>query len=390
VTTEPSAFNTNTNETDTTELRRPIIDGLSLVDNGNVVKRIQYLRDKYEIISPDEMHLLVDPTDVGSIAEAKFARKAIRLEGWRNALVLFPLMVTWFSLGLAAIAYAQSIAINAKLVAQPFLKQWAEGFPAITTISFGFLQIPLTLKGFRLFTFGEIALLDFVLLLILLFITLRVQQMELRARNKAAEITEWLEEELYELSKESLVRSLGPGPNNKQPVWAIEVHAAINQLSNVLTEVKSIVMSFGSVIQTQQAAVDRLIENTVRVASAVDNLNTIYQRGKETYDNLDAIMPLIETHFNNFATSQDQAVNRLNTISTDIRRTTDAITAISQPFSQAGLAQLTHQAAIRMQRISEEQLRIQISLDQQKADMANPTITEKKARWWDLNRLWRK
>src|SRR5260370_20075188 len=218
------------------------------------------------------MHLVVDPTEVGTVAEIQFSRGAHRLEGWRNGLVLLPLMVTWFSLGLASIAYAQSIGGDPKLVAQPFLKQWADGFPAITAIVIGTVHIPLVYNGVRLFTFGEVALFDFIVLGILVIITLSIQQIESRARKKAEEISAWLEEELYELSQASLVRSLGPGPGNKQPQWAVEVHTAISKLSNVLAEVKSIIVDFGTTIEMQRDSINKVIENTDRVATSVDRL----------------------------------------------------------------------------------------------------------------------
>ena len=68
--------------------RRPIIEGLSAIDNGRVIERIKYLRAEYESISPEEIHLIIDAAEVGSTAEIQFSRKAHRLEGWRNSLVL--------------------------------------------------------------------------------------------------------------------------------------------------------------------------------------------------------------------------------------------------------------------------------------------------------------
>src|SRR5260370_36845024 len=108
------------------------------------------------------MHLVVDPTEVGTVAEIQFSRGAHRLEGWRNGLVLLPLMVTWFSLGLASIAYAQSIGGDPKLVAQPFLNQWADGFRAISMTFIGTVHRCLPYNGELLFTFGEVVLSDFI------------------------------------------------------------------------------------------------------------------------------------------------------------------------------------------------------------------------------------
>ena len=341
--------------------RRPIVDGLGEVDNGRVIKRLQYLRDGYETLSPEEMYLIVNPAEVGATAEAQFIRKARRLVGWRNGLVLLPLMITWLSLGLASIAYAQSIALDPKLVAQPFLKQWADGFPKISTLDITFVHIPLAVNGIRLFTFGEIALIDCILLAILLCITLTTQFQETRAHKRSVELSTWLEEELYELSRESLVRSLGPGPGNKQPLWAVEVHAAISHLSGVLAEVKNVVSSFGDAVQRQQATISQVIDITERVAISIDHLDAIFQRGKETYDKLDGVLPRIETQFGSLASSQNQSVIELQKISENLGKATRAIIDIAQPFSEAGVARLTHDAALRMQRISEEQLRIHLA-----------------------------
>src|SRR5260370_12618474 len=103
----------------------------------------------------------------------------------------------------------------------------------------------------------------------------------------------------------------------------------------------------------QRDSINKVIENTDRVATSGDRLDVIFQRGNETYDKLDDVMHKIETHFGNLATSQNHAVTELKQISTNIGKATNAIIHIAQPFSEAGLAQVTHDAAVRMQRISE-------------------------------------
>ena len=225
-------------------------------------------------------------------------------------------------------------------------------------------------------------------LVFLAIITLSIHQIESHAREKAVEISAWLEEELYELSRASLVHSLGSGPGNKQPQWAVEVHTAISKLSDVLAEVRSIIIGFGVTIEKQRDTINKVIENTDRVATSVDRLDIIFQRGKETYDKLDAVMPKIETHFGNLATSQSRALRELVQISKNISQASDAMTHIAQPFLEAGrLAPIIHDTAVRMQRISEAQLKIyraQQTENRLRSETALPS--KPKYGFWDLRK----
>src|SRR5581483_9144412 len=99
---------------------------LTNIEQGKFAKRLAFLRQQSPKTSAEEIYLLLDPVKVENVAESQFARWAYRFESWRNGLILLPLLLTWLSLGLAALAYLQTYSLYP---GQPFLKLWAEGFP---------------------------------------------------------------------------------------------------------------------------------------------------------------------------------------------------------------------------------------------------------------------
>src|SRR5204863_9253872 len=109
-----------------------------------------------------------------------------------------------------------------------FLKQWADGFPQAN------LSFPIP-------NFIEVAAVDASLILLLILLTGIAQVIETFAHKRTAIICSWLDEELYKLAASSLVKSLGDGPENKQPAWAVEVHTAISHLNQALAGVKGLV-----------------------------------------------------------------------------------------------------------------------------------------------------
>jgi hypothetical protein len=221
---------------------------LAKIEKKKYAERLDYLRASSMQSSPEEIYLLLDPVKVEMAAEAQLSRKAHTIEYWRNGLILLPLMCTWLSLGLAAFAYAETYPQHPE---QPFLKQWADGFP-----------------GARLWApdFITTAGIDVVLLAALLILTIWAQNIEHDARNKAARIRSWLEDELYRLAKASVVRSLGVGAENKRPQWAVEVHGAILHLTNALMGVESLVKSSQDTLTTLVNASQITFENLVRTS----------------------------------------------------------------------------------------------------------------------------
>src|SRR5437667_1368386 len=111
---------------------------LAKIEQGKYSKRLDFLRRQSPKTSPEEIYLLLDPTKVESAAEAQLSLWVHGLEYWRNGLILMPLLFTWLSLGLAALAYVETYSPSLN---QPFLKLWADGFPGTTWLVPNFIEV---------------------------------------------------------------------------------------------------------------------------------------------------------------------------------------------------------------------------------------------------------
>jgi hypothetical protein len=336
---------------------------LAEIEKNKYTERLDYLHAPSTQSSPEEIYLLLDPVKVEMAAEAQLSRRAHTIESWRNGLILLPLMLTWLSLGLASFAYAETYSRHPE---QPFLKQWADGFPDAMWWTPNFIA-----------TAGA----DVVLITILLVLTIWSQSIENGARNKAAKIRSWLEDELYHLAKTATVRSLGVGAENKRPQWAVEVHSAILHLTNALMGVESLVktsqdtltqlvsssqttfenlvqasqeklegsvLQFSGALRDQREAVDQFMTGTVEVRRAVDKLKEIYTEGEQIYQRLNATLPKMDASFKTMATRQHEAATALETISGKTNQATSAIGSIATQFTQTHLVESTYQAAMQM------------------------------------------
>jgi hypothetical protein len=350
---------------------------LKKVEQEKYAKRLYFLHQQSPKISPEEIYLLLDPAKVESIAETQFARWAYRLESWRNGLILVPLLVTWLSLGLAAIAYVQTYQTNPD---QPFLKQWADGFPGTTW------PVP---------SFIAVAISDALLISIMLSLTIGSQMIESHAQKKAATLRSWLDDELYGMAAASEMRSLGAGTENKRPAWAMEVHDAINHLNTALRGVESLVSTshdalkllvstsqttfenlvqasqeklegsvrqFGGALRDQREAVEQFMSGTTEVRRAVDKLEKIYVEGENIYLGLNNTLPKIEGAFSTMATRQDNAASALESMSSKTDNATKAVGDIAQRFTQVGLVESTSLAARQMQQTAEAMRNIAVQM----------------------------
>lgn len=350
---------------------------LEAVDNGAVVQRLWKVRKEYESTPPNEIYLLLNPAEVGATAEAQFVKSAREIEGWRNILVLAPLMLTWISLGLASLAYSQSITFlqravtKTPLLADPFLKQWAEGFPLLSEVHIGSIHLPLLIGSWRYFNFSDVVGIDFLLLFLLLFLTWIAHTVEIQAYKDGLFLSTWMREECAILRDASFARSLGPGPGNDAPQWAVIVMSTIRSLETAIGETRNLIQSFDSVLQKDRQSVADFIQSIEGIEKAVDNLNKIFQAGKDTYESLDATLPQIAQHFKTMAESQDGTVRSLNTISRDMSDAAKAIATIAGPFSQAGVAAIAHETTERLRWISEQQYKTQRDLENLQGNMSS-------------------
>lgn len=353
---------------------------LELVDGGKVVQELYKLREKYEENLPNEIYLLLNPAEVGAAAEEQFAHKAHKIEGWRNSLILLPIMITWISLGLAGVAYTQSVTQNAKLIAEPFLKQWTDGFPTLKQITIGTFQFSLTAGPlhWRYFSFIDVAGLDFFLFVVLLLITIWAQIIEVRAHRDGTFISSWLREECATLRAYTYLRSIGPDSKDDVPQWSVIVNKSIEQLQRTLGEVTELIRVLSAGLEDDRETVSKALK-------ATDNLNAIYEAGRHVYEQLNATLPHIDSSFEHMADSQATAVRSLDSIATTMHKSATAIDELAKPFSTIGVAQLARDTFDSLQQVQAQQKRIQ-QIQGQHMDMLSqidfPASQKSQKRWW--------
>jgi|SRR5579863_1444730 len=332
--------------------QKPIPKNLYKVDGGKIAELVEYMRANSKNISPEEMRLRLNPEEIIAAAEVQFSSKARRWESFRNIVLFLPLILTWFSFGLASDAFKLS-ATNAKNVGQSFFALWINGFPTLSALPLNFGPWHIDLPyGLHWFSFGTVALTDFVLLTAIMFINQKAHKSDVVAYKKATEIGAWLRAELEDLSQKSLVRSLGSGPGSKQPQWAVDVHTAINSLHSVLDNVKDAVGQsqhsfaetidrFADTYQQQNQSVDGLIQNTRDIEVAITQLLAM----KDIYVRLESILPEIGRHFEIMAQHEVRANQVLASIATEITNASQAIVTIAQPFQAMGMQQVAQQVS---------------------------------------------
>lgn len=263
---------------------------------------LTYISKLRQILAPYEMRQAVNPQGTSAMAEQYWTRHVPGIEGWRNVLVVLPLTITWLSLGLAALAYEQSLPKLKNTTAPDFFQLWQQGFPNLTVVHFGHWTIPLIAGGLRYLTFTDVAFLDVLILLLMLLLT-GISQFIIGAAAKNTRMLEvWLNQQLHTLSTESVVWSLSP--SEQQPRWAAEVQTAINALNEALDSVSSSVNAFKVELIDQGETVRKAVAQTGAVPAAVNDLVKVYQHAIEAQSLLQSALPSIETNLKSVADSQ--------------------------------------------------------------------------------------
>jgi hypothetical protein len=356
---------------------------LEFVDNGRIVEAIQSLRDNCEKTSPSEIYLVLNPSGVAEAAEAQFSQRAHALEGWRNSLILLPIMITWISLGLSGLAYTQSIIAYPKLVAEPLLQQWAEGFTILKYVSVGAFHVPLAVGQWRYFSFGDVAFLDFTLFFVLLTLTIWSQAIEAQSAKDANELGTWLREECDILRAHTYARVVGQGDGGDTPEWAVLVNKSIANLQDVMSNVTTLIQAFGEVLKDDR-------ETAHKALAAVDNLNAIYESGRRTYEKLDAILLEMNTSLKTMTDSQAASIRSLDAIATAVNKSSDAVVQLTQPFATVNMGQLARETFSTLQQTQFQQKQISDAVAQQFAMMGQMKPSQQYPavyRWWDIRRF---
>lgn len=279
------------------------------------------VRDKSRLLAPFEMRQAMDPEAIRTAIEARMTRSLTVLEGFRNTLVVLPLMLTWFSLALAALAYQQSISLPAKNgsagAGESFFQQWQEGFPMLQSVTLGSWHISLTILNKR-FTFSEVAFLDVVILLFLLVLTAIIHIVEGRALRVSANVARWVDGNLFEFTSNSMTWTLDPNAPEK-PRWA----AALEQI-----------------IYQQMDSV-----GTVQATAA--QLSEIYQQVHDIYQALDATLPTFKEQVEAMNNSQQVSAEEWQRMVEKLQVAILSIARVGDLLDPSGPSQQLTQRAYR-------------------------------------------
>jgi len=165
----------------------------------------------------------------------------------RNALVLFPILITWIALSVASYNYAQTVADPrfASDATKPFLLLWEQGFP---------------IGVFTWLRFSWVAGIDFAILLVIIVLTLyfhfRTEVQSQQIKRKAVELRQEVEDVLWRLSQLFSQRRLLRAPDQ----GALEAANKMNETALTL-----------------ESAVNALKIDADTAASRVDTLNKLHQ-----------------------------------------------------------------------------------------------------------------
>jgi hypothetical protein len=290
----------------------------------------------------------------------KHERHVNWLEWARNVLILLPVAITWLSLSLATASYADLLRRQPRLSLQPFLLLWQQGFGESAP------------KGWL--TFSNVALGDFVLLLGVVALTVRVQHhfgvAQQDARNRAADLRRELDHVLWQANclleplrqsameqctREMVTRieNVATHSNSKMQEFTDRARDLIAEIETLARERQDEIGSlkqFARDLKSGTAAFDRAAKHLV---SAADKGNDIHQdlaaavRGVESQvaghngyqGKLQTQMDLLRAHFDTLAATEavlaqniEEAASTLATSTTrcdaQVARLSDALTGL--------------------------------------------------------------
>lgn len=207
-----------------------------------------------------ELHSVIDPQALEEQATSYYELESRptwlgKVELVRNVLVLVPIMLTWFELWHAAGAYNQLLLQRGEdLLREPFLLLWERDFYGV--------------GGPLVITFGHLALIDFLLLLIVVVLTYLVHRhrdiLDEAAVRRAAELRQNVELALWQLEQQLPSRA----PLLTQP----EV------LSRVGDNIRQFNLSAGKLIDELQLERQFLADEVNQRGKAINELELFSER----------------------------------------------------------------------------------------------------------------
>lgn len=231
-----------------------------------------------------------------------------KLQAWRlfsplHAILLFaPIIWTWLSIGLASVAYSQSLERNSELVGIPFLQMWAEGFPGLKKTDFlwGIWHPSLILDvGVTIF-----------LLAVLAFFTW-VANYPVKAETNEAQAKE-----------ESTLQALD---------------GAVVELRDILAALKAPVAAIES--------------SVAKMGGSYANFESIAGQIKSSFNDLSSAAPVIHKELRKLNDDQMNMMLDARKSSASMQDAAKAMREVAEPFRKEGINKIVQEAVERMEKL---------------------------------------
>ncbi|MBB5830035.1 hypothetical protein [Micromonospora carbonacea] len=195
---------------------RKVYDQLVALGAGADAERLLVLdhaAGRRDYVALERMLAIEHPLD--QLSELQHSRLR-NLVGWRNAVVLVPLLFTWLVLGWASWRYHEQLKEHPNLSTQPFLVLWEQRF--------GGEFIP---------TFSLTAVLAFAFLTLVLLLTVWAHRRETRSNRELAEVRAQLDEAMSALALATETSSIRPPVSAEE--WAEAAQRVLTETQRLIS-----------------------------------------------------------------------------------------------------------------------------------------------------------
>lgn len=224
--------------------------------------------------------------------------QAWKLFGPSHAILLFaPITWTWLSIGLASLAYSQSLEKNPELVGVPFLQMWVEGFPELKG---GIWHLPLIL---------DVGVTVFLLLVLALFT--------------------WVAN--YPVTTET------SEVQTKEETTLLALNGAVVELHDILAALK-----------TPVAAIEASV---AKMGGSYANFESIAGQIRSSFNELSSAAPLIRKDLNELNDAQKGVMRGVRESSKSMEDAAEAMRTVAEPFRKEGIDTIIQDAVERMKKL---------------------------------------
>lgn len=280
-------------------------------------------------------HLGLDSIERHSILAAHHNRELLkRLEWARNVLILFPVFLTWLGLFFAAVNYQAAVGQRPNLEYTSFLLLWQRNFDGLGNLP----SIP----------FGDIALADAVLLLIIVGLTFMVHRWRDFKEVEAADAAAFLRRRI-----ESVAWKTASYLADKRLQQRHAVEQQWDQRIAIVDRFNPIAQDTLDVLAAEQQRIDQLVDN---YEQKIDALHQVWQNLSQSVVSVPAavqqmsqangqLLVSLQSSLNGLLTQMQQVTAQqgqvqgvLSSVSNDIRTASGAFTAAANVNAQAATA----------------------------------------------------